>query len=213
MPSEAIAPGCGGHACSFKNRLFTASRLACLSALLQVRLGRLSPSVPIWGLRYDGCQLPSTLARPSTSSGRQLVPGRTRAATLARHLGRHCHTFVDIGAHIGCTALHAGSRHAPLMVYYFCSIWLYGIIRNLPARGRATSMASTRLSALQAGPPSSAISTTPACRVSPDDASHPLRSMTVEVVTFDAFAHQAGLRDDTLSKSMSRTRWARRGGP
>ena len=203
--------------CSFKNRFFKYPLVLRAFSALLFRF-RTRPSFPIrtnLGISdATDVELPSTLAHPLHLFGTpSLYRGERGPLLLAQHLSRHCHTFVDIGAHIGYYT-HFIQAHAtrPLVVYYFePDPELYGIIQGNLARARvrhvygfnqaigATGGRAQFFLDIDNSSMSSLIS----------DAGHPVQSIVVEVVTFDAFAQQAGLGDDYLVKvDIENAEWA-----
>ncbi|MEX2223306.1 MAG: FkbM family methyltransferase [Candidatus Rokuibacteriota bacterium] len=204
--------------CSLKNRFFKYPlALRTFSALL-FRF-RTRPPFPVrtnLGISdATDVELPSTLARPLDLFGTpSLYRGERGPLLLAQQLCRHCHTFVDIGAHIGYYT-HFIQAHAthPLVVYYFePDPELYRIIQENLARTRGRHAYGFNQAIGATGGPAPFfrdLNNSSMSSLMREDAGHPVRSIAVEVVTFDAFAERAGLRDDYLVKvDVENAEWA-----
>jgi FkbM family methyltransferase len=204
--------------CSLKSRVFKYPLILRVVSALLLRF-RTRPPFPIrtnLGISdATDVELPSTLARPSDVFGTpSLYRGERGPLLLAQALSRHCHSFVDVGAHIGYYT-HFVQAHAtrPLAVYYFePDPELYRIIQGNHARTRARHAHGFNQAIGATGGPAPFfrdLNNSSMSSLIPEDGGHPVRSIPVEVVTFDAFAVQAGLRDDYLVKvDVENAEWA-----
>lgn len=204
--------------CWLKERFFRYSLILRIFSALLFRF-RSQPPFPIrTNLGISDAidiELPSTLARPSDIFG---TPSRYRGERgpllAAQYLGRHCHSFVDIGAHVGYYT-HYMRAHAthPLTVYYFePDPELYGIIQKNLARAKAIGVHGFNQAIGAAHGQAQFyrdLTNSSMSSLVHEEADHRVRSIAVEVVTFDVFAERAGLRDNYLVKvDVENAEWA-----
>jgi FkbM family methyltransferase len=193
--------------CSLKNRVFKYPLvLRAFSSLLFRTRPPFSIRTNLGISDTTDVELPSTLGHPLYLFGTpSLYRGEQGPLLLAEHLMRHCHTFVDIGAHMGYYT-HFIQAHAtrPLVGYYFePDVELYRVIQGNLARTKACHVYgfNQAIGAIAGrvtffldldNPMMSSLVR--------DDAGHRVQSIEIEAVTFDAFAERAGLRDDYVVK-------------
>jgi FkbM family methyltransferase len=204
--------------CSIKDHVFKRPVVLRAFSALLFRF-RTQPPFPIrtnLGISdTTDVELPSTLARPPDIFGTPgLYRGERGPLLVAQHLLRHCHTFVDVGAHIGYYTHFIQARAAhPLVIYYFePDPELYRIIRGNLARGGVRHVHGVNRAIGATGGPAPFfrdLNNSSMSSLSLDDSGHPMQSVTVDVVTFDAFARQVGLRGDYLVKvDVENAEWA-----
>lgn len=204
--------------CSLKNHLFKHPLPLRVVTALLFRF-RAKPPFPIrtnLGISdATDVEVPSTVARPSDIFGTPaLYRGERGPLLVAQQLSHHCDAFVDIGAHIGYYT-HFIRAHATsaLVVYYFePDPELYHIIRgNLERTGARDIHGFNQAIGATAGPAVffQDLNNSSMSSLVPGAAGHPMRSLPVQVITFDGFAEQYGLRDNYLVKvDVENAEWA-----
>jgi FkbM family methyltransferase len=205
--------------CSVKSRLFSHSLLLRVFSFLLFRLRTTAPfSIRTnLGISDDiDIELPSTLASPLNLVGTpKLYRGERGPLLLAQQLVRHCHAFVDVGAHIGYYTYFMKSRsRSDLDIYYFePDLNFYDIIRrNLARIGARNVLGFNQAIGAASGRAEFFIDLDDRSMSSllTEHASvHRLQATTVEVVTFDEFVRSAGLTGQYLVKvDIENAEWA-----